>query len=444
MKILHITPGSGDSFFCANCLRDAAMVRAIRALGHDIMIVPMYLPGRFDGLEVAGPLFFGGINVFLQQKLALFRHTPRWLDCFFDSPRLLRWASRKSDSTDPADLGETTVSMLAGEDGRQSKELNRLLDWLALPENRADVICLSNVLLAGLAGPVRKRLDIRLMSLLQDEDEFLQALPEPHKSRAWALLHECCEGIDGFISSSRYYADLMRNRLGIAQEKVHTVYNGIAPPADARAYESGGRPARGTPVIGYLSRMSEDKGLDLLAEAFVSLKQNGFPDLKLKVTGGGTGADEGFVRSVKTMLAGADASGDVEFVDDFSPAAMDDFFSDITVLSVPEKKPVSNSLYVLESMSRSIPVVQPDHGIFPEILGMAGGGLLFEPGSALQLAEALSRVIGDPVLALELGRQGRAGASGKFHIDGAAQEIAAIYAGQPRGEEDTACLKSEA
>ena len=86
MRIVQITPGSGDSFYCENCLRDAALVTAMRKLGHDVLMVPLYLPLQVDKSEPISnaPIFFGGVNVYLQQKSALFRKTPRWIDRLFD------------------------------------------------------------------------------------------------------------------------------------------------------------------------------------------------------------------------------------------------------------------------------------------------------------------------------------------------------------------------
>ena len=98
MKIVQITPGSGDNFYCENCLRDAALVKAMHKLGQDVILLPMYLPLQVDYKEIPrkAPLFFGGINVYLQQKLSFFRKTPRWLDSLFDRPGLLNWASHKA------------------------------------------------------------------------------------------------------------------------------------------------------------------------------------------------------------------------------------------------------------------------------------------------------------------------------------------------------------
>ncbi len=55
MRVVRITPGTGDSFYCENCVRDAALVMAMRTLGHDVLMIPMYLPVAGDTEEtVAG------------------------------------------------------------------------------------------------------------------------------------------------------------------------------------------------------------------------------------------------------------------------------------------------------------------------------------------------------------------------------------------------------
>ena len=65
MNIVHITPSAGDSFYCENCLRDAALIKAIMKTGHNILSVPLYLPLSADAGDsiVKSQIFFGGINV---------------------------------------------------------------------------------------------------------------------------------------------------------------------------------------------------------------------------------------------------------------------------------------------------------------------------------------------------------------------------------------------
>ena len=65
MNIIQITPGTGDIFYCDNCLRDTSLVTAMRSLGHDVVMIPMYLPVSSDRNQPLDdtPIFFGGINV---------------------------------------------------------------------------------------------------------------------------------------------------------------------------------------------------------------------------------------------------------------------------------------------------------------------------------------------------------------------------------------------
>ena len=71
-------------------------------LGEDVLLVPTYTPLRTDETNVSiDRIFFGGINVYLQQKSALFRHTPWWFDRLLDNPALLERAIRGAASVDP-------------------------------------------------------------------------------------------------------------------------------------------------------------------------------------------------------------------------------------------------------------------------------------------------------------------------------------------------------
>ena len=158
MKFVHLSPGAGNSFYCDNCLRDTALVLAMRRIGHDAASVPLYLPMMTDAsvdTQLKGKIFFGGINVYLQQKSRFFRRTPRWLDRIFDAPCLLRWAGKKAGMTRGTDVAETMLSMLRGENGRQVKELDRLVAYLA-EHDRPDVVSLSNALLVGLVRRMKQ------------------------------------------------------------------------------------------------------------------------------------------------------------------------------------------------------------------------------------------------------------------------------------------------
>ena len=225
MKIAQIVPGVGDTSACVNCLRDAALVGKFRKLGNEVQVVQLYLPFRPEGAKPKGqtPIFFGGINVYLQQKCVFFRKTPRWLDRIFDNQKLLEWASRRFQMVDAHVLGQTTVSMLKGRAGYQVKELDRLINWLNKKENRPDVVYLSNVLLGGLAKPVKQTINVPIVCLLQDEDKFLNELVPPYNQQGWSLLGQCAQEIDAFVAIGEEYADVMTNKLSIGEDKMHFV-----------------------------------------------------------------------------------------------------------------------------------------------------------------------------------------------------------------------------
>lgn len=425
MRVVHITPGTGDSFYCENCVRDTALVTAMQRLGHEVLIIPMYLPFQSEREKAVSnaPIFFGGINVYLQQKSAFFQKTPRWFDRILDSPKLLGWLARKAKMTSASGLAETTISMLSGEQGRQVKELNRLIEWLDSQDNKADVVCLSNILLTGLAGSIKKWLGVRIVCLLQDEDGFLDGLAPPYAEQAWHKLAELAKDVDAFIAVSKYYAGVMRQRLGLSDNRVHVVYTGIS--LDGYEERQAGPEI---PTIGYLSRMCADRGLDTLVDAFIILKKNeNLKKLRLRIAGGKAADDEKFINHIRQKLSSGGFIDDVEFLPDFDRDSKIAFLQSLSVLSVPEKEPVAYGLYVLEALAAGVPVVEPKNGAFGELLEMTGGGVLFEPNDATALAEAMESLLLDPEYAQKLGQQGREKVFEKFNVEQTAEEMIRIY-----------------
>ncbi len=425
MNIVQITPSAGDSFYCENCLRDAALVKAMIGLGHEVLMVPLYLPLSLGDppKKNMSPIFFGGVNVYLQQKSSLFRKTPRWLDRMFDSAGLLKLAGKMAGMTSAKDLGETTLSMLRGEEGRQIKELNRLIEWLETRENKPDIVCLSNVLLIGLARSIRERLGVPVVCMLQDEDGFLDGLPAPYAERAWQTIAERATNLDAFIAVSKYYADFMQKRVRFAPENVHVVYTGISLEGYALPENE-----PEIPTIGFLSQMCPAKGLDVLVDAFAKLKKTEkLRNAKLRVTGGKGAGDKAYVEQIKQKLSAYGLADDVEFLPEFDARSKLAFLRSLSVLSVPEKQPVAYGLYVLEALAAGVPVVQPASGVFTELIEMTGGGVLYEPNDPDSLANALEGLLLDPDRALEMGRRGREAVLEKFDINKTAAEMVRTY-----------------
>jgi glycosyltransferase involved in cell wall biosynthesis len=416
MRLVHLTAGTG-SFFCGTCLRDHALVKALRRLGHDALMVPMYLPLVVDdsGSSEGTPLFFGGINVYLQQKFALFRHTPQWLDKLFDSPALLRQAGKKAGMTEPRELGEMTLSMIKGEHGYQVKELDKLVRWLI--EEKPDVVCLSNSLLIGLARRVRQELRIPVICSLQGEDAFLDSLPEPYRDRCWQLVQEHCGDVDRFVAPSRYYNTLMRERLQLDADKTAVIYNGI----DLDGFAPAAAPPK-FPTVGFPARMCREKGLDTLVDAFIRLASR-VPDARLKVGGSQTEADRAFVNDLKGRLEQAGIAKVVEFRPNLTHSEKQRFLRELTVLSVPTRSGEAFGLFVIEALASGVPVVQPNSGAFPEVIELTGGGVLCAPDDSSSLADALEKLLLDPAHAAQLGRQAREIVNAHFTSDAMADNF---------------------
>jgi glycosyltransferase involved in cell wall biosynthesis len=414
MRIAQLTPGSGDNFYCENCLRDAALVRTMRSAGHDVVMIPMYLPlhGDKEGSLSSTPIFFGGVNVYLQQKLKLFQKTPRWIDKVFDSKRLLGWVGKRAGMTNAKELGETTLSMLLGKNGRQVKELDRLIDWLAAEENKPDIVVLSNALLAGLAREIKSRLNVPVACLLQDEDGFLDGLGDLYGGMCWAELTERAKDIDLFISVSKYFAEHMSQKLSLGPDKVCVVSTGISLEESSQA-QSSPKP----PAIGYLSRMCASRGLDVLVEAFIELKKNkAMKNIKLRIAGGKLCSDEAFIKKQQRRLQKADVLYDVEFVSSFDMESKLKFLSGISVLSVPEQQPVAYGLYVLEALAAGVPVVEPAIGVFNELAEMSEAVITYQPNDAKALSVALEPLLTNAEYAKELGRKGKKAVAENFDV----------------------------
>ena len=425
MKIAHITPSSGDTFYCENCQRDIALVTAMRKMEHEIILLPMYLPLNTDEKEIiqSAPIFFGGINVFLQQKLSLFRKTPRWLDKILDNPALLRWAGRKAGMTSAKDLAETTMSMLKGNHGKQVKELNRLIDWLAQEENRPDVVTLSNVLLIGLTKPIKEKLGVPVLCLLQDEDGFIDGLGSPFAEQSWEIITELAREIDLFISVSKYYSDVMQEKLSLERDALEVVRMGIA--LDEYAHRE---KLPEVPTIGYLSRMCRERGLDTLVDAFIILKKNPkLQNARLRISGGARSDDAPFVNSLKQRLSSVGLINDVDFLPDFSKKARLEFLHSLSLMSVPEKQPVAYGLYVLEALASGVPVVEPAFGDFPELIELTNGGVLYKENNAPSLAKAIEPLLLDPDYAHKLGLQGREAVIKTLDVEINARRMVNIY-----------------
>jgi glycosyltransferase involved in cell wall biosynthesis len=433
MNIIQLTPGAG-AMYCGNCFRDNALVAVLRKMGHEVTMVPLYLPLTLDEPDQSSdtPIFFSGINVYLQQKSELFRQAPGWMRNLLASRSMLRWASGRAAKTRPSELGELTLSMLRGEEGRQARELDDLIEWIKNSQSRPDLICLSNALLLGMARRLRSALGAPVVCCLQGEDSFLDSLPESHRAACWQMVTERAAEVEAFIAPSRYFADLMSERLSLASARVHVVHNGIDlsgyPDPRGSSKSQKRSDELSPPVLGYFARMCKEKGLDRLVETFILLRKGGrLNELKLRIGGSCGPADEPFVNKLRQQLNLNGLSNSVEFCPNLARTAKIAFLQSLSVFSVPAVYGEAFGLYVIEAMAAGVPVIQPRTAAFPELLEATGGGVLCAPNNPQALADAIESLLLDSERAIALGRSGARAVWERFSADSMAQASLSVY-----------------
>jgi len=83
---------------------------------------------------------------------------------------------------------------------------------------------------------------------------------------------------------------------------------------------------------------------------------------------------------------------------------------------------------IIEGMAAGKPVIATDGGGVPEIVENGKTGILVPMGNDAAMAEAIGRILADPVLAAEMGRRGRERVQNCFTIDHTARKTEAVYA----------------
>lgn len=423
MQVIHIIPGSGGSFYCGNCLRDSTIVGSLRKTGNEVVKIPMYLPLFSDEHDLGDiPVFYGAISLYLRQNYSLFSKAPGWVDNILNSGPMLKLAAHMAGSTRSQGLEDMTISMLLGEEGKQKKELDHMIDWIA-DHYKPDVVHLSNALLLGLARRIKEKLNTTVACSLQDEDVWVNAMDDHFRKKTWALMSERGRDVDAFFGVSDYYSERMKTQLNIPDHKLFSLHISVDP----RDYEYINS-ADKEPAIGFISRMCEENGLGVLVDAFIHLKQQPEMDkVNLVVTGGATGDDAKFIKSIKKKIKEAGLENHVEFHKDFEGPGRNEFFKKVSMISVPVLEGEAFGLYLLEAMASGVPAVQPKLGAFPEIITLSGGGVIYDRNDPEVLSKSLIHLIHNPSELRQLSAAGREGVDQHFSTNKQAAKMMEIY-----------------
>jgi glycosyltransferase involved in cell wall biosynthesis len=424
MRILSLTAGAA-SMYCGSCLRDNALAAELIRQGHDVTLLPFYTPTLTDEDNVSRQqqVFFGGISVYLEQHVPWFRRAPRLLDRLLDAPNVIKAFTSGSISVDPKLLGEMTVSTLRGVNGHQHKEIDKLIAFVA-DEPRPDVINIPYTLLISLAAPLKRALGRPVVVTLQGEELFLDGLPEPYRTEALALVRSQVADVDLFIAVSDYCARFMRDYLQIPESKMRVARLGV----NVNDLTETTKVRQDPFTIGYFARVAPEKGLHNLADAYRILRTGkGLPAARLVVGGYLAPEHRPYLEGIAESLRAAGLGDEFVYRGSVERAKKVQFFHDIDVLSVPSPYHEPKGLYLLEAMACGVPVVQPNHGAFPEMIERTGGGVLARSASGQDVADAIFELWKDPQRASELGRRGAAGVRNHYTAQHMAEGVLNAY-----------------
>ncbi len=422
MRIAHITAGAGH-MYCGSCLRDNTIAAAQLDAGHDVLLIPTYTPTRPEGRNVAlDRIYLGGINVFLQEHVPILRRMPRFLSRMLDAAPLLRLATSRGVSVDPAHLGRLTVSMLRGVDGAQHRTVLELIDFLA-DEAVPDIVSIPNSLLIALAPAIKRRLNVPIVCTLQGEDCFLDGLGDPYRDEALRLIREHAASVDVFLAVSRFGADRMSAFLGIERSRIQIVPIGIDFEGHTRA-----RLDAEPFAIGYLARVAPEKGLHVLCDVYRRLRARpGCPPSRLVAAGYLAPEHKGYLAGIEKKMAAWGLGDQFEYRGALERAEKIAFLQQLSVLSVPSPVPTQKGQFLLEAMASGVPVVQPRIGAFAEVVETTGGGILVDDGDLDGLAAGIASLWENPEQRRRLGATGFDAVRAHYGIPQMLGEVMAVY-----------------
>jgi len=425
MKIVYLITGSGGSFYCGNCYRDMIYLRAIRKVpGIKATAIPLYLPPD-ETSEESGMdknVFFGAISMYLREKVPFLKNMPVFFDKIVDSSPMLKMAAKRAGTTRTEGLEDMTLNMIRGENAFPEKELQRLVNYLTM-DGKPDIIHLSNALIIGLARQLKKKLDVKIICSLLNEDDWIDEMAEPFQSKAWKLISQEAGNVNAFLTPSSYYKEFFISKTGISGKNVHVIPLGIDPHDLVNIEKKNNYPA-----LGYFCRINSQNGFDKLVDAFIEIKAgNSLPGLTLHVSGGYTGDDKPFIAEQIRKIKENGLKSFIRIYPEFHGNSKEEFFSNIDIMSVPVRKHDGYGLYILEANAAGVPVVQPATGAFSEIIERTQGGITYSPDNVAELSAALVKLFSDNDLRVQLGEIGKEKTLKVLSLEKMAEGLSEVY-----------------
>jgi glycosyltransferase involved in cell wall biosynthesis len=236
----------------------------------------------------------------------------------------------------------------------------------------------------------------------------------------------CCLLADYIVTNSKATLELLRPTYGeifgnvAARERMRVVHDGVA----ASAFVESKRVNNQFVVIGLVGRISPFKGQDVFVRA-ASAVLTRFPNCRFRIIGAALFNEEEYERQVRELVLELQLEEALEFT-----GFRSDVVEAITELDILVHASVTGEPFgqvIVEGMAAAKPVIATNGGGVPEIVQNGSTGLLVPMGDADALADAICRLMADPVAAAEMGLRGRERVHSHFRIEDTANKVDRFY-----------------
>ncbi len=420
MRILYLV-GGRNALWGEATVRDAAFVRGLRNAGHEVDAVSLEGPALVDDDLNDAKLFLPLGQGKLHRMFPRLTRVPQALASLIKKPHPVANMTSFAVDGHVDRIGPEAVSRLSGRHKQLRREFAKLLEYIRFKNAQPEIVVLDNIMLSGLAEPLKGALDCKVVSMSQGADRFIESLSEPYRSDARKLARKNARHLAAVFTASRYFAIRATEFLALPPTRVQVVHPGINGDRFINELPRNRHPF----TIGFLAPISNKTGLDILIDAINTLMKN--TKIKPLLWIAGPVEDERYWHRMQHRLETPAFKDKFKIFGELDARGRKDFYHKLSAFAVSSREPESKGVVILEAMAAGIPVIAPSTGIIPEIFQFANGGLLVSSEAPVWMyAQAFEVLATIPETADQMGKTAAEGVRTYFSIERSAYRLAAL------------------
>ena len=213
---------------------------------------------------------------------------------------------------------------------------------------------------------------------------------------------------NGILGVSRSIIKDYRLIYNINKKKCFVLHNLIKDPLNSNMLNRNERKN----FILSVGRLVPEKGFSTLLKAYSTLINHFNFDFKLLIIGDGPYRD-----ILKNQARELKIWGQCKFIGSVPYEILKDYYKNTLVTILPSECRESFGYVIIESLAFGTPVIASNIGGIKEIIKDEYNGLLFEPGSQIELEESIKKITQDNILWKKIRRNARFNFLSKHNMD---------------------------